>query len=109
MSIPSLNHLSAIQCSQARKRYRNASIIDVSSLLNQTNLYYGTHRLIYLTKQIPAGAFTNVRGLFCMWNFVDCYDTRLTMGLRLQVSATARSKVLFTCSREKGKEKIILK
>jgi len=41
--------------------------------------------LIYLTKQIPAGAFTNVRDLVCTWNFVDFYDTRLTMGLRLRV------------------------
>jgi len=45
MSIPSLNHLSAIQCRQVRKRYRNASIIDVSSLINQSNFHYGTQRL----------------------------------------------------------------
>jgi len=42
--------------------------------------------LIYLTKQIPAGAFANVRGLFSMWNFVDFYDTSVTMGLRLGAS-----------------------
>jgi len=29
MSIPSLNHLSTIQSNQIRKRYWNASIIDV--------------------------------------------------------------------------------
>jgi len=45
MSIPSLNHLSAIQCSQVKKRYRNASIIEFSSLFNQSNLYHGTPRL----------------------------------------------------------------
>jgi len=42
--------------------------------------------LIYLTKPIPAEAFTNIRGLFCMWNFTDFCHTRLTMGLRLEVS-----------------------
>jgi len=42
--------------------------------------------LIYLTEQIPAGAFANIRRLVCMWNFVDLYDTRLTMSLRLRVS-----------------------
>jgi len=40
---------------------------------------------IYLTKQIPAGAFTNVGGLFRMWKFIDFYN-RLTMGLELRVS-----------------------
>ena len=45
MSIHSLNHLSAIQCSQVRKRYLNASIIDVRSLLSQTIFDYRTHRL----------------------------------------------------------------
>jgi len=45
MSIPSLNHISTIQCSQIRKRHRNTSIIDVSSLFNQSNYDYGTHRL----------------------------------------------------------------
>ena len=35
MSIPSLNHISTIQCSQVRKRYRNASIIHISSLSTQ--------------------------------------------------------------------------
>jgi len=44
MSTPSLNHLSAIQCSQVKKRYRNASIIDVISLFNQSSFDYGTHR-----------------------------------------------------------------
>jgi len=38
MSLPSLNHISTIQCSQVRKRYWNASIIDVSGLFNQSNL-----------------------------------------------------------------------
>jgi len=42
--------------------------------------------LIYIIKQIPAEVFTNVRGLWCMWNFVDLYDTRLSIGLRLRVS-----------------------
>jgi len=45
MSTPSLNHVSNIQCSQVRKMYRNASIIDVNSLLNQLNFDYGSHRL----------------------------------------------------------------
>jgi len=31
MSMPSLNHISAIQCSQVTKRYRNAGIIDVNT------------------------------------------------------------------------------
>ena len=43
-------------------------------------------RTAYLTKQIPTWAFANIRGLFCMWNFVDFYDTRLTMDLQPQVS-----------------------
>jgi len=32
MSKPSLNHVSAIQCSQVRKRCRNANIVGVNSL-----------------------------------------------------------------------------
>jgi len=55
MSLPSLNHISTIQCSQVRKRYRNASIIDVSGLFNQSNLIMERTALIYLTKQIPTG------------------------------------------------------
>jgi len=38
VSIPLRNHLSAIQYSQVRKRYRNASMVDVSSRFNQSNL-----------------------------------------------------------------------
>jgi len=34
MSKRSINHLSAIHCSQVRKWYRNASITAVSSLVN---------------------------------------------------------------------------
>jgi len=34
MSKPSLNHVSAIQCSQGRKRCRDASIVRVNSLVN---------------------------------------------------------------------------
>jgi len=45
MSKSSLNHISAIQCSQVRIWYSNASIIDVSSIFNQSNFHYGTHRL----------------------------------------------------------------
>jgi len=45
MSIPSPNHISTIQCSQVRKRYRNASIVDVGSVFIQSNFHYGTHRL----------------------------------------------------------------
>ena len=32
---------------------------------------------IYLTKQIPAGLFANVRGLLCLWDFVNLYNPRL--------------------------------
>jgi len=42
MSIPSLNHISTIQCSQVRKRNLNASIIGVSRLFNQSNFDHGT-------------------------------------------------------------------
>ena len=38
MSIPSLNHLSTIQCIQVRKRNRNAIIIDVGSLSSQNSI-----------------------------------------------------------------------
>jgi len=55
MSIPLLNHISSIQCSQVRKRYRNASIFDVIGLFYQSNFDYGTHRLNLL--QIPVGAW----------------------------------------------------
>ena len=54
--------------------------------------------LIYLTKHMPAVAFTNVWGLFCMWNLVDFYNTRLTLNLRLRVSdvsATESSQKLW--------------
>ena len=54
--------------------------------------------LIYLTKQIPAEAFTNVRGLFCMWALVDFYDTRLTMGLRPRVSDASAVESSQKCS-----------
>jgi len=55
--------------------------------------------LIYLTKQIPAGTFANVRCLVCMWNVVDFYDTKLTTGLRcdcehLDASAVESSQKL---------------
>ena len=42
--------------------------------------------LVFLTKQIPAGALANIKGLLCICNFVDFYDTRLTVGLRLRAS-----------------------
>jgi len=53
MSIPSLNHISTIQCSQVRKRNLNASIIGVSRLSSQISIME-RKALIYLTKQIPA-------------------------------------------------------
>jgi len=40
MSKPSLNHVSIIVCSQIRKICRNASIIGVSNLVNQSDLDY---------------------------------------------------------------------
>jgi len=41
MSKPSLNRISDIQCSQTRKRCRNASIFSVSSLSSRTaNTYW---------------------------------------------------------------------
>jgi len=61
----------------------------VAYLTSQISIMVRT-ALIYLAKQIPARAFANVRGLFCMWIFVDFYDTRLAMGLRLRVSRGAR-------------------
>ena len=42
MSIPSLNYISTIQCSQVGKRYRNASVYDVHSLFNKSNFDYGS-------------------------------------------------------------------
>jgi len=55
----------------------------VAHLTSQISIIKRT-ALIYLTDQIPAGAFANIRGLFCLWCFVEFYDTRLTMGLRLR-------------------------
>jgi len=50
------NHASVIHCSQVRKRCLNASIIRVSSLINQWDLEYRAHHLnLFLTEQIPAG------------------------------------------------------
>ena len=70
MSIFSLNHLSAIQCSQVRKRYQNTSITDVSSLFKQSNLY-GTHRL-YLFNQTDSNWSVHERQRYVrIWNFVD--------------------------------------
>jgi len=41
MSKPSLNHVSAIQCSQIRKHCRNASIFSVSSLTKGPQILFG--------------------------------------------------------------------
>jgi len=57
----SLNHVSAIACSQVRESYRKANIIGVSSLVNRSNfIYYTVERttLNLLTKKIPSGTYT---------------------------------------------------
>jgi len=85
-------------------------MLALRSLVNQSNFDYGTHRLNYLTKHIPIGAFANVRGLFCMWNLVDFYDTRLTMGLRLRVSDPSAVESSQRCSmvgRQVGSCKVV--
>jgi len=67
------------QCSQVRKRTETLALFMlVGYLTSQISIMEHT-ALIYLAKQIPAGAFANIRIVFCMWNFFDYYDTKLTM------------------------------
>ena len=54
MSKPSVNHFSVIKWTQTRKSCRNASIIGVSSLVNQSDLDCRTHHLNLCNKGIPA-------------------------------------------------------
>jgi len=63
----------------------SALLMLIAHLTSQVSIM-GRTALIYSTKQIPVGAFANIKGLLCMWNFVNFYDPRLTTGLWLRVS-----------------------
>jgi len=64
---------------------------------------YRMHRLNLFNQQIPAGTFANIRGLFYMCNFVDLYDTGLTMGLRLRVSGLLQLNYRSVLNHQGGK------
>ena len=86
MAIPSLNKLSAIQCSQVGKRNRKASIINVCCLCNQSNLYCGTHHLNLFNQTDSSWGFREYQRFVVHMDLRRFYHTRPTMGMRLRVS-----------------------
>jgi len=67
----SRNHVSAVQYSQVRKRCRNASIIGVSSLVNQSSFdYYRTHHLNSFN-ETNSSWYAPVVCMDWIWDFLD--------------------------------------
>jgi len=101
MSITSLNQILAIQC-KVRKRYRNASIIDVNSLFNQSNFEYGTHHLD-LFNQTDSSWVVRKRTRFVMLvGLRQFVQPQTKMSLRLSGASAIESSQKLQHGREAG-------